>query len=72
MRRELAEALDVDPRQVYVRKLVTKSGTRTTVGVAHVYDDPALARVIEPKHILERNITIEGKIEEASEETEEE
>jgi ribosomal protein S24E len=57
VRIELAVALRVELDQVYVRKIETKSGTRTTVGVAHVYEDPKMALKVEPKHIIERNMS---------------
>ena len=57
VRIELAVALRVELNQVYVREMKTKSGTRTTVGVAHVYDDPEMALKVEPKHIVERNMS---------------
>jgi len=52
---ELATALRVNLDQVYVQKMLTKSGTHLTVGVAHVYDDPATALRVEPKHVIRRN-----------------
>ncbi len=57
VRIELAVALRVELNQVYVRKMETKSGTRTTFGVAHVYEDPKMALKVEPKHIIERNMS---------------
>ena len=57
VRIELAVALRVELDQVYVRKMETKSGTRTTVGVAHVYKDPKEALKVEPKYVVERNKT---------------
>ena len=52
---ELATALRVNLDQVYVQEILTKSGTHVTVGVAHVYDDPATALRVEPKHVIRRN-----------------
>ena len=52
---ELAVALRVEMNQVYVREIRTLSGTRTSVGSAHIYDDPEQAQKVEPKYILERN-----------------
>ncbi len=57
VRIELAVALRVELNQVYVREMKTRSGTRTTVGVAHVYEDPEMALKVEPKHIQERNMS---------------
>ncbi len=51
-----AVALRVELNQVYVRAMKTRSGTRTTLGVAHVYEDPKTALRVEPKHIIERNM----------------
>lgn len=52
---ELAVALRVELNQVYVREIKTLSGTRTSVGKAHIYDDPEQALIVEPKYIIERN-----------------
>jgi len=57
VRIELAVALRVELNQVYVREMKTKSGTRTTLGIAHVYEDPETALKVEPKHIIERNMS---------------
>ena len=51
----IAVALKTDLNQVYVREITTKTGTHTTMGKAHVYDDAAQALEIEPKYIVERN-----------------
>jgi ribosomal protein S24E len=55
VRIDLAVALRVELNQVYVREILTLSGTRTSVGKAHIYDDPAQALIVEPKHIIARN-----------------
>lgn len=52
---ELATALRVNLDQVYVQEIETKSGTHVTLGVAHIYDDPATALKVEPKHVIRRN-----------------
>ncbi len=57
VRIELSVALRVEMNQVYVREMKTRSGTRTTLGVAHVYEDPEAALKVEPKHIIERNMS---------------
>jgi ribosomal protein S24E len=56
VRIELAVALRVEMNQVYVREMKTRSGTRTTLGIAHIYEDPETALRVEPKHIIERNM----------------
>jgi len=60
VRIELAVALRVELNQVYIREMKTRSGTRTTLGVAHVYEDPETALRVEPKHIIERNMSAEA------------
>ena len=55
VRIDLAVALRVELNQVYVREIKTLSGTHTTVGSAHIYDDPEQALKVEPKYIIERN-----------------
>ena len=40
---------------VWVRSINTKTGTHTTVGLAHVYKDPGKALVVEPDYIIQRN-----------------
>lgn len=55
VRLDLAVALRVELNQVYVRKILTLSGTHTSVGKAHIYDDAAQALIVEPKYIIERN-----------------
>ena len=72
VRIELAVALRVEMNQVYVREMKTKSGTRTTVGFAHVYEDPKTALKVEPKHIIERNVSAAPSEPEPAPEPEEE
>jgi ribosomal protein S24E len=69
VRREIAVLLRVDVDQVWVRRMKTKTGTHTTLGLAHVYDDITKARKVEPKYIINRNKkSIEQKDEEAESE----
>jgi len=55
VRRELAVLLKTDLDRIFIRRMVTKTGTNRTVGLAHVYDDPAKAHQVEPEHIIQRN-----------------
>jgi ribosomal protein S24E len=55
VRREIAVLLKADIDRVWVRYIETRSGTNTTVGLAHVYDDAAKAFEVEPEHIINRN-----------------
>jgi ribosomal protein S24E len=51
----LAVLLKVELDKVWVRSINTKTGTRTTVGLAHVYKDPGQALIVEPEYIIQRN-----------------
>ncbi|MFP3951115.1 MAG: 30S ribosomal protein S24e [Candidatus Bathyarchaeia archaeon] len=55
IRTELAEILDTDLANVYVRKVETKTGTRLTIGEAHIYNEKERALEVEPEYIIERN-----------------
>lgn len=57
--------------RVWVRSIETKTGTRTTVGLAHVYKDPGKALVVEPDYIIQRNQKPEKAIEAEKPEAEE-
>jgi ribosomal protein S24E len=55
VRIEIAVALHVEMNQVFLRSLKTRTGTRQTIGLVHVYDDAKQGLKVEPKHIVERN-----------------
>jgi len=55
VRREIAVVMRTEVDNVYVRVLNTKTGTRQTTGMAHVYNDVKVALVTEPKYIITRN-----------------
>ncbi len=61
VRRDIAVLMRTDLENVYVRSLEAKSGTRTTTGVAHVYNDASTALAVEPKYIITRNKGKEAK-----------
>lgn len=63
-RREIAVLLKADLDRVWIRKMETKTGTRKTTGLAHVYDDAAKALQFEPGHIIRRNQPPEKPVEE--------
>jgi ribosomal protein S24E len=56
IRKAVASALKADVNVVFVKKLVTKTGTRTAVGVANVYNSIEQAKIIEPEYIVNRNV----------------
>jgi len=55
VRRDIAVIMKTDLDKVWVRQIETKTGTHTTVGLVHVYDDAAKALQVEPEHIINRN-----------------
>lgn len=55
VRKELASMLKTDKDSVWVKHMVTRTGTHLTIGLAHIYDDPQKALSVEPKHIIKRN-----------------
>ena len=55
VRRDIAVIMKTDLDKVWVRQIETKTGTNTTVGLVHVYDDAAKALQVEPEHIVKRN-----------------
>ncbi|MBS7608011.1 MAG: 30S ribosomal protein S24e [Candidatus Bathyarchaeia archaeon] len=63
----LAKLLRKDANLVFIKKLETKTGTHTAIGVANVYDSIEQARLIEPKYIVDRNIPPEKPKEEGKE-----
>lgn len=67
VRKELASKLKTSLDLVYVRKVETKTGTMIAVGEANAYDSVEQAKLLEPKHIVARNVPPE-KAEEKEEE----
>lgn len=56
LRKNLAEILKTNVDLVFIQRAVTKTGTLVTAGEANVYDTVAQAKLVESKHIFERNI----------------
>ena len=56
VRKQLATLLKADLELVYVKKMETKTGTMTAVGEANAYDSTEQAKLVEPKHIVARNV----------------
>ncbi|MFQ6081614.1 MAG: 30S ribosomal protein S24e [Candidatus Bathyarchaeia archaeon] len=54
VRERLAKAVNADLELVYIKRMVTKTGTMTAFGEANVYDSLGQAKLVEPKHILAR------------------
>ncbi len=55
VRNVVASELKIGKELVFVQELVTKTGTNTTIGSANVYETIEQAKLVEPKHIIERN-----------------
>jgi len=55
-RKAVARALKTDVDLVFVKKLETKTGTHTAIGLANVYDSVEQARLVEPEYIIKRNV----------------
>jgi len=60
----LAGILKKDANLIFIKKLETKTGTHTAIGVANVYDSFEQAKRIEPEYIINRNIPPEKPKEE--------
>lgn len=56
VRKAIGRALKVNADFVFVRKLETKTGTHTAVGLANVYDSIDQARLVESEYIMKRNV----------------
>ncbi len=55
----LAKALKKDANLIFIKKMETKTGTRTAIGTANIYDSLEHAKLIEPEYIVKRNIPTE-------------
>ncbi|MEM2254251.1 MAG: 30S ribosomal protein S24e [Candidatus Bathyarchaeia archaeon] len=60
----LARILKKDANLVFIKKMETKTGTHTAIGIANVYDSLEQAKLIEPSYIINRNIPPEKPKEE--------
>lgn len=63
----LARILKKDANLVFIKKMETKTGTHTAIGIANVYDSFEQAKLIEPDYIINRNIPPEKPKEEGKE-----
>jgi ribosomal protein S24E len=70
VRKKLAAKLKTDLELVYIKRMETKTGTMIAVGEANAYDSIEQARLVEPEHMIARNMPPE-KSEEKKEEKEE-
>lgn len=56
VRKALANTIKAKSDFVIIKRLKTKTGTRTAVGFANVYVSSDQARLVEPDYIIARNI----------------
>ena len=56
LREEIAKAMGVDVKQVYVVRVLTEYGRHRSVIEAHVYDDPSTGEKVEPLYVKLRNM----------------
>lgn len=68
VRKALAKLLKTDLDVVYVKRVETKTGTMTAVGIANVYESVEQAKLVEPRYVLARNVPPEKPREEKTEE----
>ena len=57
LRKNLANMLKIEIDLVFVEKVETKTGTMTAIGEANAYESPEQAKLIEPEHIIARNVS---------------
>lgn len=67
VRKAIAIALKENIDLVFVKKLKTKTGTHTAVGLANIYDSVEQALLVEPEYIIKRNVPPEAPEEEKKE-----
>jgi len=56
---QLASLLKTKPELVFIKNFKTKRGTMVAVGEANVYESIEQAKLMEPKHIIARNVVPE-------------
>ncbi|MGQ9720844.1 MAG: 30S ribosomal protein S24e [Candidatus Jordarchaeum sp.] len=62
IRNKLAAILDVDTDKLFIKKIESEYGSTRSKGVARIYKSKERALLVEPHHIVKRNIgeTVEG------------
>lgn len=64
IKKAVANMLKADPNMLFIEKVESKAGMHVATGVANLYDSVEYAKLIEPKHIINRNIPSEKTEEE--------
>jgi len=68
IRKKLAETLKTNIELLYIKKVETKTGTMLAAGEANLYDSPEQVKLVEPEHIITRNVPPEKPTEKPTEE----
>jgi small subunit ribosomal protein S24e len=55
LRKNLGKVLKIDPSRIFVRQAITKTGQRSAIGYANIYETPEQARLVESQHVIARN-----------------
>ena len=64
IKKAVANTLKVNPNLLFIGKIESKAGMHIAIGQANLYDHEEQAKLIEPKHIISRNIPSEKPEEE--------
>ena len=64
IRKQLATQLKTKLELGYIKQVETKTGTMVAVGEANAYESIEQANLVEPKHIIARNVAAPEKPEE--------
>jgi len=67
IKKAVAASLQTNPDLVFIRRVVTRTGTHEASGIANVYESLEQAKRIEPDHIVTRSIPPEKPKEEGKE-----
>ena len=54
--KQLASLMKTKPELIYVKNMETKTGQMVAVGEANVYDSIEQGKLVEPKHLISKNV----------------
>ncbi|MEM2082349.1 MAG: 30S ribosomal protein S24e [Candidatus Bathyarchaeia archaeon] len=55
MRERLSGILGAQADSVFIRRILTETGLNKSLCVAEIYRDPGYARIVVPRHIVDRD-----------------
>jgi len=67
VRKAVASELKIGTELVFIKRFITKTGTQSAFGVAHIYQSVEGAETVEPEYIVKRNVPPEKPKEEKKE-----